>query len=100
MFSHGAGVAPVAGVMVAPEAPTRPAVHGRAQPGKRGIDTVAHAGKPGEHKRAVTNTEIHPPTPGWSTAMQFTLVHKPMSILEMPGEHQTPVLSAWQISVP
>lgn len=101
MFSHGAVVAPVAGVMVAPEAPILPGVHGRAQPGKQGRDTLAHAGKPGEHERVVTNTESRLPTPGWSTGMQFTPVHRPMSILEMPGEHQAAVLSAWpQISVP
>lgn len=51
VFSHGAGVAPVAGVMVAPEVPTRPGLCGRAQPGKQGIDTLAHSGKPGEHEK-------------------------------------------------
>ena len=48
MFSHAAGVAPAAGVTVAPMAPTRPGVPGRAQPGKWGTATLARAGKPGE----------------------------------------------------
>lgn len=97
MFSHGASAASVAGTIVAPEAPTRPAVCGRAQPGKQGIDTLAHAGKPGEHERDCssiqTNTESHPAMPGWSTGMRFTPVHRPMRILEMPGEHHSCALS-------
>lgn len=46
MFSHAAGAAPVAGLMVAPVSPTRPG----AQLGMRGTAALAPSGKPGERE--------------------------------------------------